>query len=198
MDIDSHEETLLIEKARRGDKDAFAALVSLHERKIFSLSMRMLGNYDDASDVTQDVFFQAYRNIRSFKNRSSLYTWLYRITINKCYKFYKKKHKKPLLYRRPGGMIEEDIRPADVYENIPSASDSPIEEAEADEERELVRQAMKELHNKLYQIVVLRDVEGMSYSDIAGLLHISEGTVMSRLHRAHEALSKNLKKLGII
>jgi len=188
------EDSLFIERAKRGDRDAFAFLVRRYEKKIFGLSMKMLGNYDDASDVTQDVFLQAYKNIKGFKGGSTFYTWLYRVAVNRCYRFYKKRKHTPLLDRLQHNLEGEG---SDLYERTPSPLKSPAEALQVEEERRLVRLAIERLPEKLYQVTVLREIEEMPYEDIAGILHLSKGTVMSRLHRAKIALVSNMKKLGL-
>ncbi len=194
FNVDNRTEALLIERAKRGDREAFTALVRLYEQKIFRLSMRMLGNYDDAADITQDVFLQAYKHIAHFKGRASFYTWLYRVAVNSCYRFYKKRDRRPLL-DRPEHRDEDDQR--SLYDRTASDINTPLQELQKEEERKLVRKAIDELPKKLYDVTVLRELEEMAYSDIAEVLHLSEGTVMSRLHRARIALVSNMKKLGL-
>lgn len=188
------EDALLIEKAKKGNREAFSALVKAHENKIYKLSMRMVGNYDDAADITQEVFLQAFKSIKKFKGGSSFYTWLYRIAVNRCYSSYKKRGKRPLL----GYASRDRDKPApDIIEGSQSTAESPVEEAEENEEIKLVRAAVEKLPKKLYQVTVLRELEELSYEEIAQALKISKGTVMSRLFRAKKALVKSLKKLDI-
>lgn len=176
----------LILRTRSGDKQAFDELVKLYQNKIFALCLRLSRNYEDAKDLTQDAFVNAYYAIKGFRLRSSFYTWLYRIAINLCYHRLKSRQYKINLKTTP---LEEDLP-------LPSP-ENPRSNLITREKTELIHQAMLGVKQTFYQVLVLHDIEGLSYNEIAQIQNCSLGTVMSRLHRGRLQLAKNLKKSGI-
>lgn len=162
---------------KAGDRLAQKELYDEFREKIFRLALRMVGP-QDAPDVLQQVFLQTYRNIRQYSGRASFSTWLYRLAINECLQFRRRE-------RRPG-------RESVASEPIDR---SPSHEMHA-QRQELLEQALQRLDPELRAIFLLREVDGLPYSEIATALKIPQGTVGSRLNRARQQLREHLVQLG--
>jgi len=174
----------LIRRFKNGDRSSFEELVLKYQDRIYNLCRHILGNAHDAEDAAQDVFIKAYRNLENFKPEAALYTWLYRIGVNTCIDY---KRKSP-----------------DLIRNNPSLTDerSPERNIEAKDTAQLIKIALAKLPEKLKAAIVLREIEGLSYEEIAEILNTSIGTVKSRISRARESLrsilNKRYKKDGTI
>ena len=183
------DEKHILARARRGDLHAFEELVRLYEKRVYAVALRSSGSPEDAADITQEVFLRAWRSIESFRGDSGFSTWLFRITMNLCVDFARHKHAQP--QTQPLVRGEEDSeRP------IPDTAPTPEEHLD---NRELGRElaaALDEVSEEHRRIVLLRDVSGLSYTEIAEVLEISEGTVKSRLSRARIALRTVLLRRG--
>lgn len=174
----------LVEQCRRGDAQAFARLVSLHERMVFSLAARLLGDREDAKDVAQEVFLQVYRTLDRFEGRSSLRTWIYRIVVNQCWnrqRWWRRRRKD-----RACGL--DELTAADQARVTAPEGTHPFEELRRRERAERVQTALLGLSFDHRAILILREVEGLSGDEIAEALGLPGGTVKSRLARAREAL----------
>lgn len=174
----------LVEKAQGGDRDAFRELVERYQRKVYSICYGMLKNADDCLDVSQDVFVKVYRNIEKFNHQSSFYTWLYRITVNMCIDHIRKnKRVKNVEYddalSREGDGPDDFLMPSKLGLN-------PDKVYGRKELREKMLEALDSLSEKHRTILILREVDGLSYEEIADVLNISKGTVMSRLFHARK------------
>ncbi|MFW5878430.1 MAG: sigma-70 family RNA polymerase sigma factor [Myxococcota bacterium] len=187
MEID---EKKLVARAREGDRQAFEALVRQYQRRVFRVAMGMLRNEDDALEIAQEAFVKAHRNLSNFKGDSAFYTWLHRITSNLCI---------DLLRRRRGEMVEyddgvlRDESEEKASELRPSAPPSPNAAAMNRELGEKLNEAMDRLSDAHRRILVLREVEGLSYEEIATVLGIKKGTVMSRLFHARKNMQTMLR-----
>ena len=173
----------LVASCRTGDPEAFTRLVRLHEGMVVSLSARLLGDPEEARDVAQEVFLQVHRRLAAFEGRSSLKTWIYRITVNQC-------HNRRRFWRR---RRREGERPLDERMLEPvSAADrrgtSPYQETLRHERARLVQAALLELPFEHRSVLVLREVEGLRCGEVAAALGVPEGTVKSRVHQARERL----------
>jgi len=175
-------ESDLIERFKRGDPSAFAAIVLRHQDRIYTLCRYMLRDPEDAQDAAQDVFFKAYRALEDFRPDSSLYTWIYRIAVNTC-----------LDYRRKSR--REVFRSAPLTEDLPSDEPFPKQLYESAEIHDSIQLALQKLPEKLRAAIVLREIEELSYKEITEVLHVSVGTVKSRISRAREQLRHLLKKI---
>jgi len=175
----------LIGLFRKGALFAFEALVRKYQDRIYNLCRYMLQNPEDAQDAAQDaaqdVFLKAYRALKDFRPESSFYTWLYRIALNTC-----------LDYRRKSR--REALRNEPLPEDLPSDEPFPEQLYESEEISESVQLALQKLPEKLRAAIVLREIEALSYEEIAEVLYISMGTVKSRISRAREQLRRLLKK----
>ncbi len=170
-----------VEKVQGGDADAFETLVRRHEKKIFNLLYRWLGDYDDAADVAQEVFLAAFRAIKGFRGDSSFATWLYRIGVN-----HAKNRQKSL-------QVARQRQQARKVSDAPSdpASD-PAEGVEQRERHDLVQRGLNELDADDALLILLPDLQEVRYEEISETLDIPLGTVKSRLHRARQALRAKL------
>lgn len=181
MGSDSISDATCVRRIQRGDTDAFEVLVRRHEKTIFNLVYRMVGDYDDAAETTQEVFLSAYRAIGQFRGDANFSTWLYRIALN-----HANTRRKSVITR------QRRLLP---LENMDSASDTqtgPAETLEKKEIRERVQQALNELEPEDAAVILLRDLQDHSYEEVAEVLNLPLGTVKSRLHRARQALKSRL------
>lgn len=181
-------EAELIKRCKNGDREAFNELFAQYESKVINIAYGMLSDKDDAYDAAQEVFIKVYKNISSFKENSSLSTWIYRITSNMCNDFLRKR-------MRSANTISihaesDDDRGMELRDKSPL----PEEYAEHNETQRAVRQAISELSPEYREIITLYDVEDMSYENIAAILNCPVGTVKSRLNRARTALKKKLSE----
>jgi len=180
----------LVEQCRRGDAQAFARLVALHEGMVFNLAARLLGDPEEARDVAQEVFLQVYRTLGRFEGRSSLKTWIYRIVVNQSrnrQRWWRRR-------RRDRSCPIDALTPADearLGEHIPHA-EGPEERLERRERARAVQSALLHLSFAHRAVLLLREVEGLSCDEIAGTLGLPAGTVKSRLSRARDALRSAL------
>lgn len=190
------EEKDLILRVRKGDREAFNELVSRYQNRIFITTSRLLRNYEDATEVTQDAFVSAYQAIKGFRLRSSFYTWLYRIAINLCYhRLRSNQYKIKLKTKSLQEPIEKEE--GEFFKEAIASEPTPYQILITKEQKKLLHQALATLKPKFFQVIVLHDLEGFSYKQISQIQNCSLGTVMSRLHRARLQLARILKKLGI-
>jgi RNA polymerase sigma-70 factor (ECF subfamily) len=175
---------------RDGNPSAFARLVRLHEGMVFNLAARLLGDAEEARDVAQEVFLQVYRTLGRFEARSSLKTWIYRISVNQC-------HNRRRFWRRRGRDREEALDEGRLAVETPRevAGPSPFDEARRQERAGRVQAALQRLSFDQRSVLVLREVEGLTCGEVARALGIPEGTVKSRLARAREAMRLRLRGL---
>lgn len=187
-------EERLLARARRGDRKAFAALAEPYRDRIYMTALRLLGNTDDAAEVTQDALLRTFWKLTGFHRRARFYTWLYRITLNLCYHRLDHRRREPLIIPPVTDNGDELPRPEEL---VPDPTKSPRELASSQETSALVRKALAGLPPRDFQILILREFEGLSYEEVAKTLRLPKGTVMSRLHRARLALAQQLQKLGV-
>lgn len=183
-------ETGLVESCRRGDAEAFARLVSLHEGMVFNLAARLVGDAEEARDIAQEVFLQVFRTLPRFEGRSSLKTWIYRIVVNHCHNRQRWWRRR----RREASRPLEDLTPADEAQVSAAATGrpGPYEQAEQHERAEKVQAALQQLSFDHRAVLALKEIEGLSVEAVAAALGVAEGTVKSRLARAREALRERL------
>jgi len=185
---------VLVARAQRGDLAAFGLLVERHQDALINGIYRMVGHREDAEDLAQEAFVKAYRGIKGFEGRSSLYTWLYSIAINLVISHRRKtgsrRHLNPVSLHESA---DEDGRGFDVQDGL----ERPEAAAERHELRERIEDAIDQLDDEYRRVVVMRDIEGFDYRTIARLLGCPQGTVKSRLHRARLALRDQLKDLVV-
>lgn len=166
----------LVRRAQNDDERAFGELVNRYESKVYSLSLRMLRNPEDAEDVLQDTFLRAYRGLKSFQGNSTFSTWIYRIAANSALMRLRKK-------QLPTVSIE-DADERDAPLNIVDWKPGPAEQLLTEETRVAMEQAIEALPPEFRQVFILRDVEELSNAEVAEVLDLSVAAVKSRLHRA--------------
>ena len=181
--IESEEANLLV-RSRAGDTAAFGRLVELYADRVVTVCARMVRDRGVAEDLAQEAFVKAWQSLAGFDGRSTFYTWLYRIAVNLCLS----ERRRP---RRVVGAIDDG-----VMGRAESAVARPDEAAEMREEHGLILTALAELDEEHRAVVVLRDIEGLDYGEIAGILGVARGTVKSRLHRGRMALRERLRVQG--
>ena len=181
---------LLVERVQQGDRSAFDILVAKYQHKVAKLVMRYVRDQAEALDVTQEAFLKAYRALPGFRGDSAFYTWLYRIAINTAKNYLVAAKRRPLDY-------DLDLQNPDQYELHGRLSDSDTPEGAllSEEIRETVNQAIEALPVDLRTAIMLRELEGMSYEEIAAAMECPVGTVRSRIFRAREAIDKRLRPL---
>lgn len=183
--MNNNDDLNLLRIFKNGDKSAFESIILNYQDRIYNLCLYMLGNRHDAEDAAQDTFLKAYRGLNDFKPNASLYTWLYRIAVNTCID-YKRKPLFDSLFRR------SDTGEEVVIEH-PSDSPSPEKDYESKQIQNALQEALRKLSPKLRAVIVLKEMEGLSYEEIADTLDISTGTVKSRISRARDELKILLK-----
>lgn len=180
-------------RCQRGDTKAFETLVERHQKKMLNIAYRMIGDYDDACDITQDAFVAAYKAIGTFKGEAKFSTWLYRIVINQS-----KNRLKQLRAHRDGRRYGDDCANTKDEEATGSSSRQQAGPGILMERRERdahVQRCITALDADYREVVVLRDIQGFSYEEISAMLKIPDGTVKSRLARARNALRACLQKV---
>jgi len=183
------DDVCLVEGLRNGDALAYEQLISRFQQPVYSLVYRLVNDSSDASDVVQEVFLKVFRCIGGFRGQSSLKTWIYRIAVNEAHNHRRwfGRHKK----QEVALDAEEDN--AISYQGIlPDPGGSPYDLMLSREHQDLLEQGLQQLNPIFRSAVVLRDVEDLSYEEIAEVLNVSMGTVKSRILRGREALRKNL------
>ncbi len=181
---------LLVERARKGDRRAFDLLVLKYQQKILKLIMRYVRDQTEALDVSQEAFVKAYRALPAFRGESAFYTWLYRIAINTAKNHLVAMQRKPVEY-------ELDSQDPDSAERNPHLreEDGPEGLAMQEELRQTVERALAELPEELRTAILLREIEGLSYEEIAVAMDCPVGTVRSRIFRARETIDIAIRPL---
>jgi len=183
----------LVRSFQAGNKAAFDKLVLKHKDRIFNLCFRFLGDYQEANDSAQEVFVKAYRSLKGFRFESVFGTWLHRIAVNTC-----KNKVKSLEYRYAKKMVYLD-NPGAVQDTrgleISDETQSPLAELEKKERMQLIQRAIESLPPEQKMVVILRDIQGLPYDDIADITGYGLGTVKSRLSRARLELRRELMKV---
>ena len=184
------DEAALVAELKAGSEEAFTYLLAVYQNPLFNLISHMVADQAEASDVLQNVLLKILRGIRQFNERSSLKTWIYRIAVHEasnCRRSWRRR-----LFHEPFSMDDEDLQisaQSAIYRNNGETPYSVYEQAECQAE---VKRALASLAEPYRAVVVLREIEGLSYEEIAEVLGIAEGTVKSRLRRGRESLKRKL------
>ena len=187
----AEKEKEIIQKVIGGDKNAFEELVMANQKNVYNLAYKMTRNEDDALDISQEAFIKAYRQLSGFRGDSRFSVWLYRLTYNLCIDFLRKKPAQTTLsldYEDDDG----DLKPLE----IPDLRNLPEDNAMRGEMRKTIAESIDELKARYREILVMREVTGMSYDEIAESLGVNVGTVKSRLSRARLKLIEILEEKG--
>ncbi len=187
------EESRIVQKVLRGDVNAFEKLVLEYEKNIYNIALRMTGNSEDASDMTQEAFIKAYNSLQSFRGDSKFSVWIYRIATNVCLDFLRSKSRRPTV-----SLSVEDNEGEDVQLDVADESQSPELLLDRQMTRESVRRGLETLSPEYRQILLLREIQGLSYDEISQTLGLEVGTVKSRIFRARKKLCAFLLQDGNI
>ncbi|HAV75239.1 MAG TPA: RNA polymerase sigma factor RpoE [Limnobacter sp.] len=191
MSSDKDDYLLIVQRVQAGDKLAFNLLVNKYHRRVARLLTRMVRNQEDIEDVVQETFIKAYRAIGNFRGDSAFYTWIYRIAINTA---------KNLLVtqgRRPSTLKESNDGDSETFEDNAALSniDTPESLYQTKQIGEAVNEAMAALPEELRSAIVMREIDGLSYEEIAAAMDCPIGTVRSRIFRARESIAAKIKPL---
>ncbi|MCZ6691203.1 MAG: sigma-70 family RNA polymerase sigma factor [Planctomycetota bacterium] len=185
----SIEDERTLERIRSGDRDAFGDLVERYQERLHRVLVRISDDHHDAEDLLQEVFVKAYRALDRFAGESQLFTWLYRIAINTALSHRRKGRGRP----RPVS-LEQGRNEGGALPELPDTRRGAPAELEAAEEIDQVRRAIASLDDDHRTVVVLKDIEGLRYEEIAEIIGCPRGTVKSRIHRARMAIRDRLQK----
>lgn len=192
MGLSLEAERDLIRRSQQGDLEAFDSIVAAYQDRIFGLACRLMGGYDDANDLCQEVFIACFRKIGQFRGEARLQTWLYRIAVNTAKNAWK--HRERRGYSKTFSIEavsrEDDSRPFE----LPSGNPSPRRQAEAIEASRALEACLERLNPEQREALVLRCIEDMSYDEIAQVLQCNLGTVKSRINRARVELRELMKE----
>ena len=185
----SQEDSRILRGLRAGIDEAYEELIERFQQPVYGIVFRLLGNPSDASDVVQDVFLKVFRSVGAFREQSSLRTWIYRIAVNEAHNHRRwfSRHG-----RREVSIENEREDKASALESARDPGRSPFDLALDQENRTLIEQALTRINPTFRTAVVLRDIENLSYEEIAEILQLSLGTVKSRILRGREALRREL------
>lgn len=188
---ESAAERALVERAAQGDRDAYRILVEKYQNRVFSLVLSMVKSREDAEDIVQESFVKAYLSLKNFRGESSFYTWIYRVAYNMAIDFQRRDTRRNGVVaevRSTGG--EDEPRPVEGV----ARDGNPEETAHRRELAASLDEAMAGLSEEHRAVIMLREVDGLSYAEIADSLGVSQGTVMSRIHYAKKYLQRALKE----
>ncbi|MGA2436866.1 MAG: sigma-70 family RNA polymerase sigma factor, partial [Bryobacteraceae bacterium] len=190
MDYNTTEEAGLVRRAQDGDEIAFRQIVERYQSKVFSIIYGILRNHNDAEDIAQQVFTKVYFSIGNFDYRSSPLTWIYKITVNECYDYLRKKKVRKLVY-------ESDFTKEDALrmENSGAAQDRQPAFDVTLAQRDLALKLIANLTEEERTLLLLKEVEGHSVEELAGMTGINENTIKVKLYRARQRLLKVVKRL---
>ena len=187
------QEVQIVQRVLEGDVNAFEKLVLEYEKAVYGITQRMCGNAEDAADMTQETFIKAYNSLSSFRGDSKFSVWLYRIATNVCLDFLRSKSRKPTV-----SLSMEDDDGEEVELDIADESQSPERLLERGLTRDAVRRGLNALSPEYRQILLLREIQGLSYEEISEVLTLEVGTVKSRIFRARKRLCAFLLEDGNI
>ena len=187
------QEYLIVQQVLEGNTNAFEELVLEYEKKVYNVALRILGNSEDAADMTQEAFIKAFNSLSGFRGDSKFSVWLTRIVSNLCLDFLRSRSRRPTV-----SLSVEDDEGDDVQLDIADVSQSPELLLERSLTRESVRRGLKVLPEDYREILLLREIQGLSYDEIAEALNIEVGTVKSRIFRGRKKLCDYLIKDGNI
>jgi len=179
---------LLVEQSKQGNNEAFEQLVKLYQNKVFALCYQLTNNQSDAQDLAQDAFIKAYKSLSGFRNEADFGTWIHRITVNLWINI--KRRKKPEVSL--DATITTDN--GEMSHDVPSNDETPDEKLERKEFNSLVKLALNNLSEEHRTVLILREMQGYNYDEIAQVMDCSLGTVKSRINRARQNLKEKILK----
>jgi RNA polymerase sigma-70 factor, ECF subfamily len=176
----------VIQRCLAGDQDAWAQIVRQHWRKVFNIAYKFTGKHDEAEDLTQDVFLKIFKSLDTFDRRANFQTWLVSVSRNLCIDHYRS-------VRKERETIDRDVDAGDLTPAAPTIS--PFAALEQRDRVDLLKKAMDQLPPTLRSAVLLRDIQELSYQEIADRLRLPEGTVKSRINRGRTELARQIRRL---
>lgn len=193
VDYQHSEEAALVRRAQAGDDLAFRQIVERYQSKVFSIIYGILRNHNDAEDIAQQVFSKVYFSLKNFDFRSSLLTWVYKITVNECYDYLRKKKVRKLVY-------ESDFSEDDALrmENSDAARDSVVPVDTTLARRDYIAKLLSKLSDEERSLLLMKEVEGHSVEELAQMTGINENTIKVKLFRARQKLVKVAERWGIV
>lgn len=185
-----------IQSAQKGDSESFERIVIAYQQRIFNLAYRLLGDKEEAEDLTQEVFLNVYKHLPSFRGDAQFSTWIYQVALNHCrnrFKYLKRR------FHQSTESLDDPLQggEGDLERELPDEADIPEEALHRRQVQRLVQRAVQLLRPDYREIIVLRDIQELSYQEISEVLGLPEGTIKSRLHRARWELKELLAGLGI-
>lgn len=178
----------LVRFAKAGDREAFAELVAAYQNKVYSLGYHLTGNQADAQDLVQEVFLRAFLSLKGFRQEADFGTWLHRITVNQWINSRRRQKNHSTVSLDTPIPTDE----GDLFREVAATGPDPLETVTEHELQEMVHRALKELSPDFRTVLVLREIEGYNYEEIARMVGCSLGTVKSRLNRARQALRQKV------
>lgn len=187
VQLEALDDRALVTRVQEGDRDAFSTLVVRYQERVYNLVLRGLTDQDAALDVAQEVFLKAYRGLARFQGESQFFTWLFRITMNETITARRRRDRRG----RPISLDRTD-EDGEKRSDPPAATDDPGAAVARRDDQALVQQAIAGLEDEQAEVLLLRDIDGRSYQEIAEILECPLGSVKSRIHRARLALKDKL------
>ena len=184
----NHEE-LLLQRAKDGDQAAFGELVTLYEKKVYALTLRMCKHPEDAAEAAQEAFLAAWQGLKFFRGEASFSTWLYRLASNACVDLLRRESR----HRTTAGPSLDD---EGVYLDVADSAPSPHAIAESNELKQQIEEGLRTLSPEHREVLILREIHQLSYDEIAQALSLDSGTVRSRISRGRKQLRNFLLKSG--
>jgi len=184
----------MIHACQKGDVDAFEVLVKKHQKRMYNIAYRLIGNFEDASEVVQDSFVAAYKNMRKFQGKSKFITWMTTIVVNMSKNRIRKLGSK----MNTGTVAIDDCiktHDSEIKHNLAAADPSPLEKLERKQVQQQVQWCINTIAEGFREVLVLKDIQGFSYAEISKMLKIPDGTVKSKLYRARDFLKVCLKNV---
>lgn len=191
VDYKGTEEAALVRRVQAGDELAFREMVERYQSKVFSIIFGILRNHNDAEDIAQQVFAKIYFSLKNFDFRSSLLTWIYKITVNECYDYLRKKKVRKLVYE--SDFSEDDAKRMEAAEPARDAA-RPADATLAD--RDLVLKLLAKIPEEERNLILLKEVEGHSVEELSAMTGMNENTIKVKLFRTRQKLLKAAKRLG--
>ncbi len=185
-------EAALVRRCQAGDEMAFREILERHQAKVFSIIYGIVRSRNDAEDIAQQVFTKVYFSIRNFDLRSSLLTWIYKITVNECYDYLRKQKVRRLVYS--SDMSEEEARRVENVPDVPAGRRSPM--AEQIEDRDYVLKLLMKVPEEERMLLLEKEVEGRTVEELAASTGLNENTIKVKLFRARQKLVKAAGRLG--
>jgi RNA polymerase sigma-70 factor (ECF subfamily) len=190
VDYENTPEGALVRRAQSGDESAFREIVERYQSKVFSIIHGIVRQRNDVEDIAQQVFAKVYFSIRNFDFRSSLITWIYKITVNECFDYLRKKKVRKLVYE--SDMSEDEVR---RVENTEPVIDRSTRTDSTLARRDYIVKLMDRVSDEEKQLLLLKEVEGYSVEELAGMLRMNENTIKVKLFRARQKLVKAAQRL---